>query len=92
MLTHDAFESKGRKTGLLFPAAPRTALPLWDCEHSSNPAKGRGKQAAPLCAFTQEGILYLKPACSLERSSNQKTTDKEQNRPLGHQSHHSPGS
>lgn len=50
-------------------------------EHNSNPARLRRTGSTTVCSFIQEGILYLKPACSLERSSKKKTTNNEQNQP-----------
>lgn len=67
---------------LLFPCAPMTTplfLKLW-AQCKPNRRLGRAGSTT-VCSFTQEGILYLRSACSLERSSNKKTTNNEQNQP-----------
>lgn len=88
MPTQDAFEVKGRETCLLIPLAliiNSLLLKLWAQPKPTRRLWQTG--STTVCPFIQEGVLYLRPACSLQRSSNKKTTNNEQNRPLVYRSH-----
>lgn len=82
MLTQDAFEAKGGETGLLFPLALRNSLLLGNYGYKSNPEEDWQTGSTTARPFTQEGVLYVRSACRLGRSSNKKTTNNEQNQPL----------
>lgn len=58
MLIHDVLESKGKEIGRRHPLAPMISALLWNCEHNSNPAEDRGKQAAPLWLSSYKRVFY----------------------------------
>lgn len=67
---------------VLFPLALRNSLLLGNRGCKSNPEEDWQTGSTTARPFTQEGVLYVRSARRLGRSSNKKTTNNEQNQPL----------